>query len=122
MRVFLNDKWTFPEAAPWQLDNAADSFAASVERHRDLAAQIGDLLLATVLHERQLIFSGFLDLPSDQMLPYYVQQAQTSMGALATNLVWEWGLPYGGSTTRMKIRADDHSFTTTLETTYTVAE
>lgn len=117
MRVFLQDQWTFPDAATWQLDNAFDAF----ERYQDLAGQISDLLLAANLRERQLIFTGFLDLPSGQVPHYYVQQAQMSMGALAASLVWEWGLPYGGSTTRMEIRADDRSFTTAVETSYAVA-
>lgn len=118
MRVFLQEQWTLPDAVTWQLDHAFDTFDDGVQRHRDLAAQISDLLLATNLRERQLIFTGFLDLPGGQAPYYYVHQAQRSIGALSAALAWDWGLPYIGSTSRLTLRSGDNAFTAQSVTTY----
>lgn len=120
MRLFIDDLRTFPDAAPQQINDAFDAFEATLERYKTLAEQIGDLDCGVDLRKREIVFTGFLELPDGEPPHYYVQKARTIMGSLAASLVWEWGLPYGSAGNRMEIRAEDGSFSAVSELTYQV--
>lgn len=120
MRLFIDDHYIFPDAAPDDLQRAFDAFEQITEWYATLAEQISDLDMAVDLGKRQMTFTGFIDRGDGEPPRFYVGAGRDLMGKFASAVMLECDLPRTIYNNRTELAADDGSFTAVAELTFTV--